>query len=243
MDDMSIKKQCALTVRSIYSLSSGHWLHGLGILCCMYVALYFSGCSMVVLAGKVFMGDPKQPAKFKMGTGTNLEKGKHRILVVASAPYSANLNGHALDLDILDGVTRRIKRKGVKVVSSAKVSTWMDDNGGVFNDPDDLLEDFETDFIVHIAVESYSYLEENSTSMYRGRCAGTVTVYEVVEDDDDQKKTVEVWSNGFSSLYPQAYPISHEQVTPELFQQRFTDRLNTQLAQLFYAHLASEAVE
>ena len=41
-----------------------------------------SGCSLFVMAGKMFFGDPKVPSMFSAQTGVDLTEGEHELLVI-----------------------------------------------------------------------------------------------------------------------------------------------------------------
>ena len=59
------------------------WGHSLCLGACIFG---LAGCSMFVLAGKMFFGDPKQTSAFHEGTGVDLTEGKKKVVVLCSAP-------------------------------------------------------------------------------------------------------------------------------------------------------------
>ncbi len=208
----------------------------------LLLAIVVSGCQPVLLLGRILYGDPKEPSAFTLGTGTDLEKGEQRILVIASSKSSAHDGGTAVNIDVLDGLTRQLKRKGIKVVNPGEVATWIDDNGGILDDPADLLDEFETDYIVHIEIEKFSLNEDHSPSLLRARFSGTVTAYKVLKKGEGHR-VKDVWQAEFSKTHPSNYPISSEKISKELFQQQAINRLTAQLSQFFYAQTASETFE
>jgi hypothetical protein len=102
----------------------------------MACAVGFSqpGCSLFVMAGKMFFGDPAATSTFTQSTRVDLVKEGKRILVICSTPDAVKTNFPSVDFDLLDGVTRRLKVRGIKVVDPDNVATWLDDHGGRWND-------------------------------------------------------------------------------------------------------------
>jgi hypothetical protein len=201
-----------------------------------------AGCSLFVLAGKMFFGDPTVAAAFTQATGVELTEGEHKVIVLCSAPSMVDAGDLSINYEIVEDVSRRLKREGIRLIDSNAVRTWMDDNGGQLNDPRDLADEFDVDYIVYISLGRVSFHEENSPSLYRGNAGGEVFAYEVKKDKDDVMVN-EVFSKGFSSTYPDFHPISADQVdSPRIFQKRFIDRISAQLAHLFYKHKISEEI-
>lgn len=207
------------------------------------VALFvLAGCAPIILIGKMFFGDPTVPAAFSQATGVDLTEGEHKVIVLCSAPTMVDAGDLSLNYEIVEDVSRRLKREGIRLIDSNDVRTWMDDNGGQLNDPRDLADEFEVDYIVYISLGRVSFHEENSPSLYRGNAGGEVFAYEVKKEKDDVMVN-EVFSKGFSATYPDFHPISADQVdSPRIFQKRFIERISAQLAHLFYKHKVSEEI-
>ena len=145
--------------------------------------------------------------------------------------------------EIVEAISRHLKREGVKLIDSNEVRTWMDDNGGRLDDPRDLAEDFEVDYILYISLARINFHEPNSPNLYRGSASGDVFVYEV-EKKDGQSEVHEVFSKGFNSTYPEFHPVSADQIDSlRIFQKKFLDRVSGQLSQLFYDHKISEEIQ
>ena len=73
------------------------------------------GCSLFVMAGKMFFGDPKQTAKFHAVTDVDLTDGEKSVLIVATTPLSAKEAGATVDIQIVEQVSRQLRAKGIKV--------------------------------------------------------------------------------------------------------------------------------
>jgi hypothetical protein len=219
----------------------GYRLHGTGgrclwatsVLVLMLSLLTYSGCSLFVIAGKVLVGDPKNPSRFKTMTGIDLTKGKHSLLILCNTPEHIGSDNASLRVDLVDGVTRRLLRKKVDVVNSSRVSRWLDDHGGIPDDLSEIAKDFEVDYIAIVDLQSYTTTEENSNRLLRGRSSGNVRVFKV-ETVGETKLTGQVFTTEFSSTYPTLQPIPQEGRSRVTFEKEYLDRVSEQLAALFY---------
>jgi hypothetical protein len=207
------------------------------------MAVAMAGCGGVVMLNKMLFGDPVVDCAFKNVTGVDLTEGGHKVVVVCTAPAAvrdADMTGIAHQL--VEDVSRHMRRQGVELVNSNKVRTWMDDNGGVLDDPRDLASEFDADYIFHIDMQQVSFYEDNSPDLYRGHAAGEITAFEVVEEKG-KKSARQTFVSGFSSTYPSHAPVPAVQVdSARIFQRRFLERVAVQLSQMLYDHRASDAV-
>ena len=219
--------------------SLGQWL------CLGLCISALAGCSLFVIAGKVLFGDPTVTSAFHEGTGVDLAEGETKVVVLCSAPSMIEDSGElSVNYEIVESVSRRLKRRGVHLIDSNEVRTWMDDNGGRLDDPRDLADDFDVDYILYISLAQVNFREPNSPSLYRGAANGEVFVYQVKKKDSGHADVHEVFSKGFSSTYPEFHPISAQQIDSlRIFQKKFLDRVSGELSQLFYDHKVSEEIE
>ena len=217
---MTIRRQSAAQV----------WLMAaaLGSLC-------VSGCSLFLMGQKMIMGDPLLKSEFRTFTHVDLTKGNHKLLIVCSTPDAVDADLSTLKLDLIDGVTRRLKREGVSVVDPDRVATWLDDRGGLPSDPSELAHDFDADYIAWIEVEQFDIHEESSTDLLRGKTRGLLKVYRVSELDD-QRMAASVFAKEFNTVYPPHTPISEVNHSAEIFRREFTQRVADHLAHKFYDH-------
>lgn len=193
------------------------------------------GCSLGVMFGKMLTGDPMIPAEFKSRTRVDLAKGKVTVLVVCTTPSSVESDLATLKYDLIDGVARRMKLNGVKVINPDLVASWIDEHGDVGSKPSDLARDFDADYIVHIDVEAFGLREPNSPKLLRGKSSGFVRVFKV-EEAGTQRLAHNVYSNEFTSTFPTHQPISEQGRTALTFQKDYVDRVCDQLAEKFYDH-------
>ena len=226
------------TVRSLVAakrfLAAGLWLLlGLNV-------LGLAGCSLFVLAGKMFFGDPEQTAAFQIATGVDLTEGEKKVVVLCSAPSMVEGGELSVNYEIVEEVSRQLKRRGVKLVSSNEVRTWMDDNGGRLDDPRDLAEDFEVDYIIYISLSRVSFREENSPTLYRGVANGEVFAYEV-RSEAGEPVVNEVFSRPFGTIYPEGHPRDNVD-SLRIFQKEVLTRVSDRIAHMFYSHKLSDEI-
>lgn len=211
------------------------WLKAAGGVLCGTLACSLPGCSLGVMFSKMLTGDPKMPAEFKSMTREDLTKGKHTVLVVCSAPESVESDLSTLKFDLIDGITRRMKLHGVKVINPDQVASWIDEHGGIGSDPSEMARDFDADYIVHIDVMTFGFREPNSPKLLRGQSSGFVRVFKV-EEAGGQRLAHNVYSNEFKSIYPVHQPVSEQGRSAVTFQKDYLDRVCDQLAEKFYDH-------
>lgn len=200
-----------------------------------------SGCSLFVMGGKMLFGDPKVDCAFGIQTGENLVKNEALVLVVCNSPDSVSSDYPSLNVDMLEGIARRLKREEVQIVNPNEVATWFDDNLGAIDDPTVLAEEFDADYVITIDIEEFSYREENSNELFRGRANAMVRAYEM-RDFEGDKQAVEVFVRPIVSKYPEIYPIQADQTSEKTFRKKYLDRICEQVAQQFYDHPAGDVV-
>ena len=134
-----------------------------------------SGCSKLLLGGgKVLFGDPKIEAEFTKMTKVDLSKGDKTVLVVCSTPESVDAENSSLRMDIIDGVTHRMKLHGVKIINPNRVADWLESRDSSVPDLQKLAQDFDTDYIAWIEFQTFSLQEPNSQNLLRGQASGYI---------------------------------------------------------------------
>ena len=205
-----------------------------------------TGCSLFVMTGKMLFGNPKKKCAFSFATHINLAKDKKKVLVICSVPQSIKLEFPSLESDLSDSVTRRLKLQDIQMVDPNKVIDWIEDNGGVPSDPsrvaDELAQSFKTDYIIVIDLERFSYMEENSPSLYQGHTEGNVLGFETRKIDGTEM-ALHVFSHEFHSVYPRFAPKPVDEMSKEAFVSEYLRRVSLELAQLFYDHPVSEEIQ
>ncbi len=207
--------------------------HCLSVVLLMLVCSGASGCSLYVMAGKMFFGDPLQTCEFTKNTKVDLADEKKKVLVVCSTPESIRSDYPSLNYDLLEQITYRLRRNDIDVLDTGKVATWLDDNGGVWNDVEELAENFDVDYIIHVDIDEFDYREPNSPNLLRGKTFGNISAYEV-EEIDGMKRALQVFTSEYTSEYPIHMPVSIETESPEVFRKKYKDRIADQIGRFFY---------
>ncbi|MEZ6045707.1 MAG: hypothetical protein R3C11_09045 [Planctomycetaceae bacterium] len=164
-----------------------------------------------------------------------------KVIVICKTPDSISSDYPSLNIDLLEGISRRLKREDISIVNPNDVATWFDDNLGVVDDPTMLALEFDAKYVITVDVEKFSYLEENSTNLLRGRSTGVLRAYEL-RDFNNSSQAVEIFHRGLSSKFPEMYPVQSDRVSEKTFRKQYLDRVSEQIAQQFYNHKASEEV-
>lgn len=200
------------------------------------------GCSIFVMAGKMFFGDPVRTSPFRATTDVNLTKGEKSVLIIARTPQSVKAEIPAVDLVIVEQVSRILRTKGVKMYPSKKVLNWVDNRGGHWGDASEIARAFpDANYIVEVDVEQFTHREDNSPDLYRGRAVGNIQAFEVIEVAGSQSASP-VFSRTFNCTYPTMHPKQAHQISEKTFQEEFLGRVCVQIAQMFYDIRPSESI-
>jgi hypothetical protein len=105
--------------------------------------------------------------------------------------------------------------------------------GGTF-DPQALAREVENvDYVIHIQIDQFRYIEESSPNFYRGHAAGRIIGFEV-RGDAGEKHAIQVFDQQFQSTYPTTYPVAVDQTPKAVFIRRFVDHIADSLGASFY---------
>lgn len=214
------------------------------LLCCL---LSFSGCvQSLMLFGKVFMGDPKQTSAFEQATGVSFEDDEKRVLLVCSSSNSVSMEFGELPVYLEDELIRRMKRRGVITADPNQAINIIEDQGGVFDANAIAKGVDEADYIMHVQIDHFSYQEQGSPNLYRGRSGGLVTGYEIVGGDEDRSEprhALKVFQQEFRTEYPHSHPVPADDNIPKnVFIRRAMDQLADSLGAIFYDVYSSELI-
>src|SRR5258708_16728445 len=158
----------------------------LRVLAAALMVVSLTGCQIVIGVLQILQGFPKNTCDFtKMTKKTLAEKGK-KVVVLSSSNAAAQSEEPSLDLDIIAEFSRQLLVEKVDVVDPHKVTTFIDDYGGITEDTplEPIGLKFKADYIVLFKFDDFSYLEENSPSLYRGHASYRVVVVEMIKDKE-----------------------------------------------------------
>lgn len=199
---------------------------------CALLVTTLSGCSLFIMAGKMFLGDPLQTSAFKSQTRIDLVKDEKQVVVLCRVLASADESG-GLYGEIMDGVIRRFKRQGIRVVDSDSVEDFLQQNGSWDRPPSDVANAIPADVIVEIEVDRFSVYEENSPNLYRCRLGGTAYGYEIV-DTPYGKQADQVFAATVNFQYPELNAISADRRSEMSFRSMAVSDFCEKLGRLFY---------
>jgi hypothetical protein len=202
--------------------------------------LCLSGCSLVVMGGKMLLGDLKQDSQFHQSTHVDLAKANCKVLILCSANETIRSDYAGVEFDILEGLIHRLKAHEItKIVSPNAVAGWIDEHGDRFDNLKPIAEHFDAEYVIHIDLSKFTCLEDNSPNLLRGQAEGRVHAYKM-DGTGSEKRLLDVMSSDFNARYPQGNPISVDKKSAKNFQQEFVDRVSMQLSLIFYDHPRSE---
>ena len=209
------------------------------VLLALAAAVTLPGCSLGVMAGKLFFDDPKMKSVFRTGTGADLTKGDKSILIACSAPHRILSDYPGIRIDIVDKMSRILATRHVKVIAADDVAAWFDEHGD-WGDFSELADHFDADFVMHIDLKSFDVVVPDSPHLLQGKAESKVTVMEV--KGNEKKKTSVAFDRTVNVMFPATYPIPRESRSEEMFTENFLDRISAQIARLLYDHRPSEEV-
>ena len=204
-------------------------------MCLSWLLLSQCGCvNPLVMAGKVILGDPQQLSGFEIATQVSLKKEQKRVLVHCSAPAYLSDDYDTLASDVEEELIRRMRRHGLAVVHPDAAADIIDDYAGRF-DPNLIASQLEdVDYIFHIQFDSFSYREDKSPNLYRGRVSGTIVGHEV-RGKGSGRHSVKVYDQHFKTVHPNSHPVAADHMPKTVFIRKFIDRIADNLGNTFYS--------
>ena len=199
------------------------------------------GCSLAVMAGKMFFDDPKMQSVFREATGTDLTDGEKSILIACSTSHQILSKHPGIRIDIVDKMSRILDTRHVRMIPADDVAKWFDDHGD-WGDFSELAASFDADYVMHIDLKTFSVEVPDSPNLLQGKADGRVSMMEVKLSgrNKDKKAAVTVIERPFKVMFPTTYPIPRESRSEEMFTENFLDRISAQLSRMLYDHRASD---
>ena len=197
------------------------------------------GCRFFVAVGKMVLGDPQNTSSFEHVTGIRLNDSDHRLLILCTAPHNVQVEFPGVQLELLDRISRNLERRDIQVVSSDDVASWYDDHGE-WGDYSELAAHFDSRYVMHLNLRTFSYLEPQSTNLYRGRSEGTISVYEI--DSASSIPVQKVFERDLRVKFPEIHPVPRESRSDDMFVENLLNRVALQTSQLLHDHRLSETI-
>ncbi|MEI6538964.1 MAG: hypothetical protein WCO86_05465 [Planctomycetota bacterium] len=211
------------------------------IMLVLVASMALPGCSLGVMAGKLFFDDPKMKSVFRKNTGTDLTKGEKTIVIACSTSHQILSKYPGIRIDIVDKMSRILKTRNVSIVPPDDVATWFDDHGE-WGDFTELADEFDADYVMHIDLKSFAVVVPDSPNLLQGKTEGRVSMMEIkmAGKNKEKKKASVAVERSFSVMFPTTYPVPRESRSEEMFTENFLDRISAQLARMLYDHRPSE---
>lgn len=207
------------------------------------IPLLFAGCSLVISGIRSFMGDPQLESSFKRQTHVDLAGQGKRVAVLCEVPYAISGHYPSLGQDVVTGVTRDLKREGIRVVDENRVLDWLDTHGFPEGRDEIAATDFakKADYVILIELQEFTHRADNSPDMFQGKVVGIVHGYKIA-DAHERRSAYEVFTSEFRLVHPTYTPMEASQTKGDTFLRNFIARLTRQLGELFYDHPASTEI-
>ena len=142
----------------------------------------------------------------------------------------------SIQIDLVDRMSHLLKTRGVKVISSDQVATWLDDHGD-WGDFGELSDHFKADYVVHVNITQFEVDLPNSSNLQQGKMSCRVEIMDCKKSDSPSV----VFDNTYDMNYPK-FPVQTESKSERIFLESFMKNVSVSLAQLLYDHRASEVI-
>ena len=214
------------------------------VLLVLAASMVLPGCSLGVMAGKLFFDDPKMISVFRKNTGTDLTKGEKSILIACSTSHQILSKYPGVRIDIVDKMSHILHNRNIKIIPADDVATWFDDHGE-WGDFTELADEFDADYVMHIDLKSFAVVIPDSPNLLQGKAEGRVSMMEIkmAGKNKDKKHASVAVERSFNVMYPPTYPVPRESSSEEMFTENFLKRISEQLARMLYDHRPSEIVQ
>ena len=202
----------------------------------------FSGCQIVIGTLLALRGRDMTECDYHKQTGEKLSGKDRKVVILCSVPDSAREEHGGLDLDVISQVSRSLESSGVRVADSQRVATWMDTHG-VSLESVPILEvaaEFKANRVMLIHFEQFSFREQNSPGMFRGRARGNISVTRI-DDDKGTKTTRRMYTTVMTSNYPTNQPIPATEREASTFRLEYIQRVSAEIGRLFTDYFPEDA--
>jgi len=159
----------------------------------------------------------------------------HKVAVIVRPPAGASADAHYGARELAQKIGEHLQRnvRGIKVVEQQEVERWMDDLNNLEQDDYRAAgRALKADQVVAVELEEFR-LNNNSTSLYTGRCGYRIVVYDL---KDKAGQIVYEHTPLEATVYPPNHGIPIGEKTRAGFRRIFVGALAEEIAQRFYPH-------
>ena len=197
----------------------------------LFLLVSVPGCNYFILLGYLIGGPPQLEPLFEKETQKSFTDRNVRVAVVAYAPDELTKFHDNIDQMLSWRLATLLHRNHIDVVSPDAIQAWMANNPD-WDSAVDVGAEFDVNYVVYVDMSSFSLYEQDSTSLFRGRCESIVSVYEMETDGDGKR----IFTKDVSSVFPTQVPRSASDVSYDTFRNEYFFRLADEIGRLFYPY-------
>lgn len=216
---MSTLKSLATTRRSIALLVSS------------LAILVLPGCNYFIALGYLIGGPPQIEPLFEKETKKSFTDRDIQVAVVCYAPDDLKKFHDNIDQMLAQRLSALLYKNEIKIISPEAINAWMVKNPD-WDSATEIGAEFDVNYVVYVDISTFSLYEQDSTSLFRGRCDTIVSVYEMETDGDGRR----IWDKDISSIFPKMVPRSASDVSYDTFRNEYFFRLADDIGRMFYPH-------
>lgn len=206
------------------------------IICAFFMAT-IPGCQYFIVLGYLIGGPPQLEPAFEKETGQSFTDRDVRVAVVCYAPDELTKFHDNIDQQLTTQLSAMLYIHKIDIVNPDAILSWMVNNPD-WDSPKEIGADFDVNYVVYVDIAEFSLYEEDSTSLFRGRCDAIVSVYEMETDGDGKR----IFNKEINSVFPIQVPRSASDVSYETFRHDYSRRLADEIGRLFYPYLNGDDV-
>ena len=195
------------------------------------------GCNYFILLGYLIGGPPQLEPLFEKETKKSFTDRDVRVAVVCYAPEELTKFHDNIDQLLMTRLSAMLYRNKIDIINPDAIMAWMV-NHPDWDSPEEIGAEFDVNFVVYVDIAEFSLYEQDSTSLFRGRCDSIVSVYEMETDGDGKR----IFNKEINSVFPIQVPRSASDVSYEQFRNDYFFRLADEIGRLFYPYLNGDDV-
>ncbi len=189
------------------------------------------GCNYFIALGYLIGGPPQIEPLFEKETKKSFTDRDIQVAVVCYAPDDLKKFHDNIDQMLAQRLSALLHKSEVKIIAPEAVTAWMVKNPD-WDSATEIGAEFDVNYVVYVDMNTFSLYEQDSTSLFRGRCDTVVSVYEMETDGDGRR----IWNKDISSVFPKIAPRSASDVSYDTFRNEYFFRLADDIGRMFYPH-------
>ncbi|MEP3480468.1 MAG: hypothetical protein ABJZ55_14550 [Fuerstiella sp.] len=202
-----------------------------GLLVVAMAVLVLPGCNYFIALGYLIGGPPQIEPLFEKETKKSFTDRDIQVAVVCYAPDDLKKFHDDIDQLLAQRLSALLYKNEIKIISPEAVNAWMVKNPD-WDSATEIGAEFDVNYVVYVDISTFSLYEQDSTSLFRGRCDTVVAVYEMETDGDGRR----IWDKDISSVFPKIVPRSASDVSYDTFRNEYFFRLADDIGRMFYPH-------